>query len=113
MRANVKAGKSMTRVRVMRQPLTDYQRYGFAWSVPGNIAAGEDIRVLDLTGKPLPPLPTFDFWLWDEEIVARLDYHMDGTQIGRELVEDADLGRYLEWRDYALAHSVPFQEYQH
>lgn len=110
-RANIAAGKTMQRVRVVRQPLTDYQRYGLAWSVPGNVAAGEDIRVLDLTGSPLPPLPTFDFWLYDEKTVARLDYHMDGTQIGRELVEDADLTRYFEWRDYALKHSVPFLEY--
>lgn len=110
-RANIAAGKTMQRVRVVRRPLTNYQRYGFAWSVPGNVAAGEDIRVLDLTGKPLPPLPTFDFWLYDEKTVARLDYHMDGTQIGRELVEDADLTQYFEWRDYALKHSVPFLEY--
>lgn len=110
-RANIAAGKIMQRVRVVHRPLTDYQRYGFAWSVPGNVAAGEDIRVLDLTGKPWPPLPTFDFWLYDEKTVARLDYHMDGTQIGRELVEDADLTQYFEWRDYALKHSVPFLEY--
>ena len=67
---------------------------------------------MDLTGKPLPPLPTFDFWFYDEKTVARLDYHMDGTQIGRELIEDADLTQYFEWRDYALKHSVPFREYQ-
>lgn len=111
-RANIEAGKTMTRVRVVSQPLTDYQRYGFAWSVPGNIEAGEDIRVLDLTNTPLPPLPKFDFWLYDEATVVRLDYRMDGTQIARELVEPDYLPEYLEWRDYALTHSVPFREYQ-
>ena len=66
---------------------------------------------MDVTGKPQPPLPTFDFWLYDDSRVARLDYRMDGTQIGRELIEDADLTQYFEWRDYALKHSVPFLEY--
>jgi uncharacterized protein DUF6879 len=49
--AYVTSGRRIGRVRIVRQPLTDYQRYQFAWGIPGNIEAGEDIRVLDVTSQ--------------------------------------------------------------
>ncbi|SES48874.1 hypothetical protein SAMN04487983_10737 [Streptomyces sp. yr375] len=56
-RGFVASGRTIGRVRIVRQPLTDYQRYQFAWGIPGNIKAGEDIRILDVTdddrGLPL------------------------------------------------------------
>lgn len=48
-RGYVISGRSIGRVRVVRRLLTDYQRYQFAWGIPGNIAAGEGIRTLDVT----------------------------------------------------------------
>ncbi|WP_327413803.1 DUF6879 family protein [Streptomyces sp. NBC_01233] len=110
-RAAVEAGKSFGRVRVVRQPLTDYQRYQFAWGVPGNIQAGEDIQVLDLTGRDLD-LPDQDFWMFDESTMVHLNYRPDGTQINRELIESPDLSKYLRWRDVALENAVPFGEYR-
>ncbi|MFD7365878.1 DUF6879 family protein [Nocardiopsis alba] len=102
-------GKYVGRVRVVRRPLTDYQRYQFAWGIPGNIAAGEDIRVLDLTEKDLG-LPDFDFWMFDEARVVRLNYRPDGTQVNREVV-DGDLDVYREWKRIAIEASVPFSTY--
>ncbi|UZJ29369.1 DUF6879 family protein [Streptomyces endophytica] len=107
----IKAGKTFGRVRVVRQPLTDYQRYQFAWGIPGNIKAGEDIRVLDLTDRDLD-LPDQDFWMFDETTVVHLNYRPDGTQINRELIESPDLKKYLGWRDLALENAVPFGEYR-
>ncbi|RLV08815.1 hypothetical protein CTZ27_08695 [Streptomyces griseocarneus] len=107
----VAAGKTFGRVRVVCRPLTDYQRYQFAWGIPGNIRAGEDIRVLDLTDKDLG-LPDQDFWLFDETTVVHLNYRPDGTQINRELIESPDLGQYLGWRDLALENADPFGEYR-
>jgi hypothetical protein len=40
------------RVRVLRTPLSDYDRYACEWGY--NVPAGEDTRVLDLTERPLP-----------------------------------------------------------
>lgn len=102
-------GRRVGRVRVVRRPLTDYQRYQFSWGIPGNIAAGEDIRVLDLTETD-PGLPDFDFWMFDETRIVRLDYRADGTQIGRELVDD-DPGVYREWKRIAIEASIPFSTY--
>jgi len=46
-RGHIEAGKTMRRVKVVRRPFSDYLRYQFAWTLPGNVAAGEDYRILD------------------------------------------------------------------
>ncbi|MEV6973430.1 DUF6879 family protein [Kitasatospora sp. NPDC093806] len=109
-RAAVTSGKAIGRVRVVREPLTDYQRYQLAWGIPGNVAAGEDIRILDLTGRALD-LPDQDFWMFDESTVVHLNYRPDGTQINRVLIETPALAQYLRWRDLALAESVSLTEW--
>ncbi|WP_329250536.1 hypothetical protein OG223_20555 [Streptomyces sp. NBC_01478] len=110
-RGYVTSGRSIGRVRVVRRPLTDYQRYQLAWGIPGNVAAGEDIRILDVSRDDYGlPLSATDWWMFDEERVVHLNYRPDGTQIGRELIA-GDTSSYLEWKRISLAHSVPFSEY--
>jgi hypothetical protein len=106
-----RAGKTVRRVRVVRRPLTDYIQYEFAWGFVYNVEAGEDIRVLDLTDQPGPQLPDHDFWLFDDTTVVKLLYRPDGTQEGRELLVDPDLGVYPAWRDAAWQAAVPFRDY--
>jgi len=105
------AGKTMRRVRVVTRPLTDYIRYEFEWGFVYNVHAGEDIRVLDLTGRPGPGLPDYDFWMFDESAVVKLLYRPDGTQIVRELIQDPDIAAYLRYRDAAWQDAVPFEGY--
>jgi hypothetical protein len=104
-------GKVMRRVRVVTRPLSFYTRWEFTWGFTYNVRAGEDIRILDLTGQASPALPDDDFWLFDEREVVRLRYRPDGTQAGRDLLEHPSLGSYLGWRDAAWATAVPFTDY--
>ncbi|MFJ6697153.1 DUF6879 family protein [Streptomyces sp. NPDC091272] len=105
------SGRRVGRVRVVTQPLTDYQRYQFAWGIPGNIAAGEDIRILDVTDEDRGlPLGGVDWWLFDEERLVQLRFRADGTQIDRRCHE-GELAPYREWKRVALASSIPFQQY--
>lgn len=104
-------GKTVRRVRVVRRPLTDYIRYEFEWGFVYNVEAGEDIRILDLTEWSGPDLPDHDFWLFDERTAVKMLYRPDGTQIGRELVEDPDLVSYLHYRDTTWQAAVPFRDY--
>jgi hypothetical protein len=111
-RAHTAAGRQISRVRIVRRPLTEYQRYSFQWSIPGNIEAGEDIRVLDLVDHPgIEELPRPDWWFFDDAVVVRLDFNDDGTQAGRELVEDPDLAEYRRLRDLVTGLAVPFAQY--
>ena len=109
-RKNAETGRTMQRVRVVRYPLTDYQRYGFSWSIPGNVAAGEDVRILDATDLTLD-FPTFDFWLFDDTAVVRLNFRPDGTLESVESDDDPDLDQYRQWRDLALSKAMPFNEW--
>ncbi|TJZ50366.1 hypothetical protein FCH28_24150 [Streptomyces piniterrae] len=110
-RGYVESGRRIGRVRVVRQPLTDYQRYQFAWGIPGNIAAGEDIRILDVTREDYGlPLSGRDWWMFDETRIAHLNFRPDGTQINREAYEGSPVP-YREWKGIALEHAVPFEEY--
>lgn len=111
-RWHVSQGRSISRVRILWPPLTEYQRYSFEWGIPGNVAAGEDVRVLDLNDHPdLEPLPKLDWWMFDDQVVVRLDFNDDGTLAGHELVDDPDLGEYRRLRDLVSALAVPFTEY--
>ncbi|TCP50131.1 hypothetical protein EV191_108220 [Tamaricihabitans halophyticus] len=108
-RGNLAAGKTMTRLKVVRRPFTDYTRFLFGWAIPGNVEAGEDYRILDLTDSELA-IPNQDFWLFDDETVALLNFNEDGTLQSRELAQE--VAPYLEWRDIALRESVPFGDYR-
>jgi hypothetical protein len=108
--AIVASGRSVRRAKLIRYPLTDYLRYQRAWSIPGNVAAGEDYRIVDVTERDWG-LPAQDFWLFDDATVVHLDYHSDGTFAGAELVENPDLRKYHGWRDVAMSHGVPFGEW--
>jgi hypothetical protein len=103
-------GRTIGRVHVIRRPITDYLRFEFAYYAH-SVRAGEDVRILDLTGKPDPGLPNQDFWMFDSARVVEMRYRADGTQIGRELLESPNLDQYTRWRDLAVSLSVPFAEY--
>ncbi|SFT84777.1 hypothetical protein SAMN04487904_110134 [Actinopolyspora lacussalsi subsp. righensis] len=109
-RKAVNAEKTIGRVRTVRQPLTEYQRFQLDWAIPGNIEAGEDIRILDLTDLELS-LPSQDFWVFDDETVVDLNFRPDGTLINVDKLEDPDLDQYLKWRDTALAHAVSLTDW--
>ncbi|SFC72630.1 DUF6879 family protein [Streptomyces aidingensis] len=110
-RAYREAGKTIGRVRIVRQPLTAYQRYQFAWGIPGNLEAGEDIRILDVTHESRGlPVDGQDWWMFDDTTVVHLNYRPDGTQIGRVL-HDGDAEPYRKWKQEALEASIPFSDY--
>ncbi|MBY8858628.1 hypothetical protein K7711_19270 [Nocardia sp. CA2R105] len=103
-------GRNIARVHVITRPLTDYLRYEFA-VYRHTVTAGEDVRILDLTGQSNPGLPAQDFWLFDDAKVVRMYYAADGTQLGREFLEGIDPAPYVRWKETALRHAEPFTNY--
>jgi hypothetical protein len=104
-------GRTIQRVHVVTRPLSDYLRFEFEWGYTYNAKAGEEIKILDLTDRENPGLPDQDFWMFDERAVVHMMYRVDGSQIGRELIDDPDLKQYVRYKNVALSHSVPFEEY--
>ncbi|MFF7730572.1 DUF6879 family protein [Streptomyces sp. NPDC008001] len=103
-------GKAVARVHVLRSPLTDYLRYELS-AYPGNIAAGENIGIIDLSHQHVHGLPDHDFWLFDDAEVYRMHYTPSGRFTGADKLPHERLGEYLRYRDIAQAHAVPFAEY--
>ncbi|MER6974766.1 DUF6879 family protein [Nocardioides sp. NPDC000445] len=111
------AGRSLRRVHIIEEPLTDYIRYEIAAYV-GNHAAGEDIRLIPVARGQWPgglPRET-DFWLLDDGLPGGtawgMDYDEGGGFHGAEQVQDpATIETYRRWRDTALAIAVPLNDY--
>jgi hypothetical protein len=104
------AGIHNHRVHVLRTPLTDYLRYECEWGYAYNAAAGEDIRILDVTERSVPDgLVDHDFWLIDDEHGIRMHYDAGGRFIGAEPV--ADPAPYRRARDVAVAVAEPFDNW--
>ena len=107
-------GKTISRVRVLDEPPTDYQRW-LLWADPWHAAAGEVIRYMprakaDNEGLPL----NHDWWLLDHERVITMWFTSDGQIESKYLITDpesiADTGvvsSYRLWRDVALWNATP------
>lgn len=111
LRAATTAGKQFARVRVLHDPLTDYQRWGLTIA-PGNVAAGEEIRVLGDDQAHAHGLPDYDFLMVDDRLVARMIF-TDNRFVGAEVTTDpGTVARHRAWQDLAQQHSIPINEYQ-
>ena len=110
-RSMTSLGKRVSRVHVLRSPLSDYLRYELA-AYPGNINAGESIGIIDLSQQEVSGLPDHDFWLFDEAAAYRMHYTEAGQFIGAELLPEHRVDEYRGYQAVAMANSVPFEEYR-
>jgi len=109
LRSDSAAGRSWRRVHILRTPLSDYLRYECEWGYVQNVAAGEDVRIVDLTEQSLPdPFPDHDFWLLDGQHVVRMHYDSRGRFVGASVPAVDDVALYRQARDAAWAVARPF-----
>lgn len=103
------AGKVSSRVRILSEQLTDYERYACAWGYALNTQAGEDIRVLHRGEHRIPDgLIDRDFWVVDDDEVVEMHYDEHGRFEGAEVLPQAELTAHLESRDASWAAAEPF-----
>src|SRR5262249_3256297 len=92
--------------------LTDYLAYELCWEYAPHTAAGEDIRIIPVTGHWPEDVPRSDFTLFDSQLLFRLHYTAEGTLLGAEPATDpADVAAACRARDAALRQAVPWAEY--
>ena len=110
-RRAAEAGKRFERVRIVDEPLTDYQRFGLRNS-RDNVAAGEDVRYLDRARAIELDLPDHDFWLFDDERLALLWFTPDGRLLGAQVTREAALVRqHKHWLDVAQKEATLYAEF--
>ncbi|KMS77647.1 hypothetical protein ACZ91_63955 [Streptomyces regensis] len=111
MRSVTSRGTRVERVRIIDSPPSDYLRFEL-WGTPHNLSAGEDIRYLDRSAAVQLGLPTYDYWVFDDRLVARLQFGAHDRFLGVLLSDDPeDARRHMEWRSIAWEHAVTFSTY--
>jgi hypothetical protein len=105
------AGKVFRRVRIVSEPLSDYQRW--AYSVTAVMAdAGEDIRWVPRARVSELMFPGNDFWLFDDELLVFLVFTGNGLVADRPVVTDPGLiARCRASFEAAWALSIPHHKY--
>ncbi len=70
-------GKTIERIRVVPQVITDYFRYEFLWCYPRNIECGEKITFITFEefASICEGIKINDFWAFDNEMVVSLIYN--------------------------------------
>lgn len=110
LRRQTTEGRSQGRVHVVTRPLAEYLRFEFHHYYKAHALAGEQIRILDVTDRENPLAGVQDFWMFDHAEVVLMNYHPDGRQISREVIE-GDVTPFIEYQRIAVAESAPFEEY--
>jgi hypothetical protein len=103
----VSDGKTMGRVRIVDDPITDYQRW-MKWMDRWNREAGEVIDYLTrgyaVEVGLLPAASPADWWLFDDSRLMLMHFNADGVRTSVELVEDdPQVAEAIEFRRAAIA----------
>ena len=110
-RGVTRAGRSMTRVRVMTVPHADYIRWGLTVA-PLNIEAGEDIRWLPRHCAEGLDLPVDDYWLFDDSRLVFTVFEPDGAFVGGAETTDAVMvERFREISRQVWSLATPHRDY--
>lgn len=112
MKRNNDAGKTLRRLRIVSEPVTDYIR--FEWLDAAQlVAAGEDVRWLPRRKASTLLLPGNDFWMFDRETVAFTHFSGDGHVLGHEVTADpAIASAYTSAFEEAWKRAIPHNEYE-
>ncbi|WP_159844977.1 DUF6879 family protein [Nocardia sp. CY41] len=103
-------GVTVSRVRVVTVPLTDYQRWLLS-ETGDNVAAGEDIRYLPR--HRAGDVPQDDFWLFDDEVVGFNLVDAGGNPAGGAVTTDPGIASHcqrVKERVWSLA--TPFADFR-
>jgi hypothetical protein len=104
-------GKTVSRVRVLAEPPSDYQRW-MIWAAPWYAQAGEQVSYLPRSASGKLPLPLgHDWWLLDDKRVIRM-WFTEAGEIDRKLLTDDReiIALYLKWRDLAVRNATTAEE---
>lgn len=100
-------GKTISRVRILAESPTDYQRWEL-WTDPWHARAGERIRYMTRNMAREIALPdSEDWWLLDDQRVIIMGFSGTGEITGKLLVDDPEtVAQHCEWRDLAVRNAI-------
>lgn len=113
LRSHRSAGRACRRVRVVSEPLSDYQRWVLSFTEKF-VDAGEDIRYVNRARLTTTMLPgSGDYYVFDGELVLFLHYAGSGTNASYEIAEDRETVRACQQAfETVWALATPFRDYR-
>ena len=106
------SGRTMERVHIVSEPVTDYIRFSLLHGYPASVEAGEEVRILGLAAASKAGLGRDDFWLFDDDLAALLVYGCDGRVERVSLTnEPVALALLRGTRDRSLRLASPLAQY--
>lgn len=88
-------GKIIKRIRIISEDLTTYEKYEFLCYNENNLA-GEKILVVPRVEyeRLVNKHDRFDYWIFDESIVCKINYSEEGGFIGSTIIKE-DSEKYI------------------
>jgi hypothetical protein len=113
LRSHREAGRTCRRLRVVSEPLSDYQRWAISHAELF-VEAGEDIRYLPRPCLMTVALPgSGDFYVFDDHSVLFLHYAGNGMNASFEITEDAQIVQMCkEPFETVWDIATPFRDYR-
>lgn len=108
-------GLEHSRVRVLRQPVTDYLKFEISWGYRESLKLGERIKVITtdsiINFKTEVPLLK-DFWLFDERQCYLVEYDFLGTFLGVRQIPESYTSHYVHLKQEAIDASVNIDQHE-
>lgn len=113
LRASRRWGKTHQRVHVVTEPLTAAMEQELTEGYEGNVAAGEDIRVIPIFSVTEWPadIPGTDFWLFDSIKLYRMLYQGGQWAGAFRIYDPREIMQACLARDAALNKAIPWRTY--
>lgn len=100
------AGRRWTRVHIVEQPLSEYNRFRLATD-SALTSAGEHTCVVDRARHAELDALRDDFWIFDDQLVVTIQFDREGHFDGLTRIPDEDVDRYRAQRNRASRWAVP------
>ncbi|MEA2618950.1 MAG: hypothetical protein QOE72_4733 [Chloroflexota bacterium] len=114
LRAMPAQGRTIGRVHAIVGPLSPYLRYELEWGYSLTAEAGDDVHILHRPRweDTLFGAQPSDFWIFDDAVVAVMNYADNGDWLGLELVREADaVAEYRAIQQLALRDAIALRAY--
>ncbi len=113
LKAGRRWGKTFQRVHVITEPLTYAMQEELTAGYEGNVAAGEDIRVIPVASVTNWPsdIPGSDFWLFDSIKLYRMLYQGGRCTDAIRIYDPHEIMQACLARDAALHRATPWRTY--
>lgn len=112
LRDEEEAGLISTRVRILSEEVTAYERFECDWAYRYNVPAGEDTRILHVGEHDIPDLALVeDFWIVNDAVWVPMYYDEHGRFEGADFGDHDRLHEVMIARDAVWAAAEPFEEW--